>query len=208
MTIPSTRRLLALFLGLMLVLAACGDDGDDGRTADPADDPEPVETDDSGDDGTDDGADDGPSAPSGDAGALVTIFPVGEELTFPQELVCVALQGALSATFTDGAGLEMSIDLPVEDWESSTTVDWAPPSMTVRDERDELNWRIFESGPDIGLAADVDASTAVINDFSIDGRRATGSGQMIDTFAVTTAAAGGTEMPTPVPFAFAVECAG
>lgn len=205
MNVPSKRFLCAVvLLGLGFVLAACGDDDDAGGSAGPADGQSDAGPTDDGDVATDDG----PSAPSGDAGALVTIFPVGEELTFPQELVCVAIQGALSATFTDGAGLEMSIDLPVEDWESSTTVDWPPPSLTVRDERDELNWRIFESGPDIGLAADVDASTAVINDFSIDGMRATGSGQMIDTFAVTAAAAGGTEMPTPVPFAFTVECVG
>ncbi|MEM7140963.1 MAG: hypothetical protein AAF548_08005 [Actinomycetota bacterium] len=212
MTIFSTRRLLAaVLLGVVLALAACGDDADgdaDAGSAEAPDvqsDPEPSAEADTSDPGGDGG--DEPATSSGDAGALVTILPVGEELAFPEELVCVAIQGALSATFTDGAGLEMSIDLPVEDWESSTTVDWSPPSLSVRDERDELNLRTFESGPDIGLAAGVDTSDVLITDFTIEGTRATGGGRMIDTFAVTAANAGGTELPTSVAFAFAVECA-
>lgn len=187
-------RLVALLLATVMIAAACGDDGESGETG-------PVDT------GATTPAGDGTAAPaasgSGDGGATVT-FGTGEEFEFDQELVCIGLGGALSGTFRNDEGVEVSIDVPPEDWETSTTGDWEAPSLTLRDERDEMNWRIFEAGPEVA-AVYAGAENALITDFSVDGSRASGGGMAIDTFAIALANAGG-ESPQPVPIVFSFEC--
>lgn len=196
-TEPRPSRFVVLLLAIVMIAAACGDDDPGGAT--------PV-----GDDGSqpagDDDGDEPPEPPSGsgDGGATVTIGI--EQFDFEQEIVCIALGGAVSGSFSNGEGVEISIDVPPEDWETSTTGDWDPPSLTLRDERDEMNWRIFEAGPELATTYGADAEDAVITNFSVDGSRATGNGMAIDTFAFTRSGVDGAEAPQPVPVTFGFEC--
>lgn len=182
-------RLVVLLLAIVVIGAACGDDGSGGATA--------VDTD------TDTGSE--PSEPGGSGSGSATLTIGIEQFDFDQEMICIALGGAVSGTFRNDEGVEVNIDVPPEDWETSTTGDWEAPSLTLRDERDEMNWRIFEAGPEIATTYGDTAEGAVITDFSVDGSHATGNGMAIDTFAVTRANAGG-EAPSPVPVTFGFEC--
>ena len=203
-TEPRRSCLVALLLTIVVLAAACGDDGDSGAATPSGAD---VTTPSDDDGGASSGG--GETAPdpggSGDGGALVTLV-TGEEFEFDQELVCIGLGGALSGTFRNAEGVEVSIDVPPEDWETSTTGDWDPPSLTLRDERDELNWRIFEAGPDVATTYGPAAEGAVITDFSVEGSRATGNGMAVDTFAISRAGADGSEPPSLVPIIFSFEC--
>ncbi|MEQ8840395.1 MAG: hypothetical protein RIB98_05410 [Acidimicrobiales bacterium] len=193
----------ALALVLALTVAACGDDGDtttasdDGTTVPAGDDST------GGGDGAD-GGDDSSEPTTGTGSATLTIAG-REQFNFEEELVCIALGGAVSGTFRNDEGVEVSIDVPPEDWETSTTGDWEAPSLTLRDERDEMNWRIFEAGPEIATTYP-GAEGAVITNFSVDGSHATGNGMAIDTFAFSRATADGGEAPQPVPVTFGFEC--
>ena len=206
LTRHTSRRPVVCLLAFGLLAASCGDDTDStepiGGTADAA----------AGDDAP--AADDG-NAPSetgddtadGGTGTAVVTLATGEAFEFDQELVCIALGGAVSGSFRNDEGVEVSIDVPPEDWETSTTGDWEGPSLTLRDERDEMNWRIFEAGPSLaGLYLSTEVDKARITAFSVDGAHATGNGFVIDTFGVTRAGAEGSEPPTAVPVTFGFEC--
>ena len=198
----STRRFLVAALAAFVFAAGCGDDGD------AAGDDAPAIDDGGGDDAASDadgGQSDGTSSSDGAGTATATIG--GEQFDFDQELVCIALGGAVSGSFSDGEGVELSIDVPPEDWETSTTGDWEAPTLTLRDERDEENWRIFESGPSLeGLFPGTRVDEARITDFSVDGDHATGNGLVIDTWGITLAGVEGTPVPEPVPVTFGFEC--
>lgn len=206
-------RAIALAAVLVLVAAACGDDGDatdagssgdatgtdtgssDGGDADGSGDPDPADS------------SDGDGGPSLDAGTASVTLGTGEQFDFDQELICIGMGGAMSGTFLNSEGVEVSIDVPPEDWETSATGDWDPPSLTLRDERDPQDWRIFEAGPDLAATyADAGGDRAVITDWSTDGGRVTGNGFALDTYGVLQAGTEGTELPQPVPVFFAFEC--
>lgn len=202
-----TQRRLARFavlaLAVVLIAVGCGDAGDTDTTApdDAGSDGGGVATDETTAPG--DAGDTGAPTGSGDGGATMSVGI--ESFDFDEELVCVAIGGAVSGTFRNEEGVEVSIDVPPEDWESDTTSDWEPPSLTLRDERDEINWRIFESAADLAETYP-EAAGAEITNFSVDGSHATGNGMAIDTFAITRAAAEGAEAPQLVPVTFGFEC--
>lgn len=198
---PRPSRFVVLLLAIVLIAAACGDDDSGGTTPVGDDGSQPA-----GDGGGETPAD-GTAAPdpSGSGSGSATLTIGIEQFDFDQELVCIALGGAVSGTFGNDEGVEVTIDVPPEDWETSTTGDWEAPSLTLRDERDEMNWRIFEAGPELATIYGDTAEGAVITNFSVDGSHATGNGMAIDTFAITRANAGG-EAPSPVPVTFGFEC--
>lgn len=190
MTTRSRRPVLqnlVVATAIALVGASCGDDGGAIDTGAP-------------------GSETSAPNPAGDDGSATVSIGI-ESFDFDQELVCIALGGAVSGSFRNDEGLEVSIDVPPEDWETSTTGDWNPPSLTLRDERDELNWRIFEANVELGeLHPGTRAGEAVITDFAVDGAHSTGNGMAIDTWAIALASAEGNAVPEPVPLTFGFDC--
>lgn len=193
---PWTSMWSALAVVALLLAAGCGGDDDaDGGADQP------------GEGGTETG-DEEPgtdAAATGPAGAVVIID--GERYEANQELVCISLGGALSAQFQSGDGVTIGVDLPPEDWETSTTGDWDAPSLRVDDERDENMMRQYESGPDLGAGADEPAYAGVVVDsFRVDGRTASGSATVVDVFGVLLARGSGGPLPDPLPATFELTC--
>ena len=176
----STRSLLSAIAVVATVsfLAACGDDdtaGDDAVTTDDDSSTEEAAGADDGGGDTDDGDDGG--ADDGSGGAVGATVTVGDTTyTATEELVCVQLGGALAAQFVDrDAGIDISIDLPPEDWESDTSEDWDPPAVRV-DVGDEAQ---FESGNQLGI---VGMPETAVSSFTVDGRTGSGEAEFVDMF--------------------------
>jgi hypothetical protein len=159
------------------------DAGDDATTDDEtvADDEAEAgaEGDETGDGGGDDGGggdggggDDGDGAAAGSA--VVTVD--GETYTFDQEVVCIALGGAVGGSFFSTADdISFDVDLPPTDWETRPADEgWGAPSVRLDDERDDLyvSWRaggeVVENSP--GVPPEVEVTS-----YEIDG--ASGSGE-------------------------------
>ena len=184
----STRSLLSAIAvaATLSFLAACGGDddtaGDDAVTAD--DDSSTEEAAGADDGGGDTGGSDGDGGDAGGSGGAVgaTVTVGDTTYTATEELVCVQLGGALAAQFVDrDAGIDISIDLPPEDWESDTSEDWDPPAVRV-DVGDEAQ---FESGNQLGI---VGMPETAVSTYTIDGRTGSGEAEFVDMFQAPDAA--------------------
>lgn len=142
------------------------------------------------------------------AGAQRAIVTIGdEEFSSDQVVVCISLGGSVGGTFKSEAGdVEISIDVPPEDWETSSD-GWQAPSVRVRDERDPQNERGWEAGGEtVSAFTGVPEGGSQVDSFSVDGSSASGTATFIDLNAVLIATAGGTDPPQPVTGTFEISC--
>lgn len=177
--------LLALILATAMLFAACSDDDDDGDDAivptTAADD----SGDGNGDDGNDDNGDDGGEAdsPSGDGpGEERAIVTIGDE-TFEFELstVCLTMGGAIAGSGRNADGdVDVSIDIPPEDWETSSDDGWEPPSIRVDDDRDPQDERSWRAGGEVVAGMQGIEGRSQVDSFSTDGSRSTGTATFTD----------------------------
>lgn len=191
------RTAIAATVVLTLTAAACGDDDEaadttsadqasttDGTTAPGSDETDTGDTDDTdtgsddtdtGDTGTGDAGADAPTAGT----AVVTVD--GETYTLDQEIVCIALGGAVGASFTTAAGdVSFDVDLPPPDWESRPAEEeWSAPSVRLDDDRADafLSWRA--GGEVVDALPDVPAEVEVTS-YTIDGASGTGTATVVE----------------------------
>lgn len=217
--------LLALFIvsGLALVLVGCGgsDDGDsvastdtsqsDASTDDSGAEPAPEES--SGDDTADDTEDAVEPAPEVSSGEQMLVVTIGDT-TYEADLssdftVCISMGGAIGAAgpIPEIDGGSIDVDIPPEDYETSTDQGWEPPSIRVDLGEDEngvpIGWR---AGPEVTDLFPDYAGKSQVDSFSIDGASASGTATFIDDFQILLFQQGQVEEPQPVQGTFAVSC--
>jgi len=178
MSSRSVRRLAVIAVAAAALFAACGDDDTTGEPATGA----PATTSGESAPATDavDPTTTAP-APSGRAGAAVAIG--GEEYALEQQVVCVAMGGAIGAQFRNADGtLTFHVDLPPPGWESSGD-GWEPPSVRFDDEREDayLQW---EAGGEVLAGMTGVPDGVAVTEYSIDGRAASGSATVVDLTSV------------------------
>jgi hypothetical protein len=207
-------------LGMALVLAGCGG-GDDGASVastdtSPSDAPtddaeaEPAAEESSGDDTTEDAAEPAPEASSGGQMLVVTIGDTTYEADLSTDFtVCISMGGAVGAAGPipgiDGGSI--NVDIPPEDYETSTDQGWEPPSVRVDLGEDEngvpVSWR---ASPEVAEFWPEFAGTSQVDSFTVDGASASGTATFIDDFGIQLFLAGQGDEPQPVQGTFAVSC--
>jgi hypothetical protein len=218
-TVPGRRGVVILLVCLALTAAACG--GDDEGSIDEQSTSAPETTDAGaagGEPATDapegdgeDSSDDG-TTPPGDSGPSRATVTVGGE-TYEADLsgslaVCISMGGAVGGSGPiDGIdGGSIDIDIPPEDYETSTT-EWEPPSIRVDLGEDEngvpIDWR---AGGDLVLDDPTLVGKSQVDSFEVEGSSAIGTATFIDVFQVQLFAVGQVEEPQPVQGSFAIAC--
>jgi hypothetical protein len=217
------QRFVIAGLSVLFVLLAAGCGG--GESDDSASSTESSEADSSsggteeaGDDnGTESGAEgeEAESAPEAEpepeqeaGGGERAVVTIGEEqFSSDQSVVCISLGGAVGGTFFNDAGdIEITIDVPPEDWQSSPD-DWQPPSVQVDDARDPQNERQWEAREQNATELTfVPEGASQVDSFSVSGSSASGSATFIDVDAAFVALAEGTDPPEPVTGTFEISC--
>lgn len=143
-----------------------------------------------------DGADDSASI---SAGAVVTVGD--EQFVFDQEVVCVALGGAVGASFLSTSDdTSFDVDLPPQDWEDrSADEGWEAPSVRLDDDRVDVpvSWR---AGGDV-LAGMTDVPTEVeVTSFVVGDGTGSGTAVVVDVNSVMLGA------PVVTDMAFEFNC--
>jgi len=194
---------------LMAFVLACGggDDDADGNPGGAAQQPSPtISSIDSAPTGagTPAGKDAPAAASDGAPGDDTAVVIVGDtRYEFDVSSLCLSAFSAFGAAgkATDGSDVDLSLDLPPEDWQTrSDSADWEPPSVWVNGDANNLDWR---AGGEVVTSFGVDENLSQVTSFDIDGSRASGSAIFIDFTNVPLGQA-----PEPVEGSFEVSCDG
>jgi hypothetical protein len=212
---------LLVWLSVTLVLAGCGGSDDEASVAAtddtaqsdaPTDDAvdEPAVEESSGDDTSEDTAEPAPAASGGEQMLVVTIGDTTYEADLSADLtVCISMGGAVGATgpIPGVDGGNVSIDIPPEDYETSTDDGWEPPSVRVDLGEDENGVPVdFRAGGEVVATFPDLAGMSQVDSFSVDGTSASGTATFIDFFQVQLAQGGSVDQPQSVQGTFAVSC--
>lgn len=186
---------MVLFVGLLTATVACGGDDDDGGDIGLP-----------GDSGSNANGDDESSDGNG-AGAKRAVVTIGDE-TFEADMstLCLAAFGAVGGVgYTEDGTVEVRIDLPPEDWETSDDDGWDPPRVEVFDERGDgqLLW-----------TADVDIVTrypglegkSQVDSYSLEDGGGSGTATFIELNQYGLFDIGSAEEPEPITGSFEIDC--
>ena len=220
MSASATR--LPLLVGLGFALVACGGGSDDGAEAEPLPTAEQAEDaaggteTETGTEGSDSDASTAQAAePAAESsvGAGKAVVTVGDQ-TYEADLtgsltVCISMGGALAASGPiDGIdGGRIDIDIPPEDYETSSDDGWEPPSVQVDLGEDDNGVPIgWTAGPVVAEFYPDFAGVSQVDSFSVDGASASGTATFIDDFQIMLFNGGQAEEPQPVQGSFEVSC--
>lgn len=214
---------LPLLVGLACALAACGGGGDDDgaeagsslpaqEAIEATDGTEPEQSNSDGSAEPDTESDTEPAAESS-IGAGKAVVTIGDE-TYEADLsgdltVCVSMGGAIAASGPiDGIdGGRIKIDLPPEDYETSSDDGWEPPSVRVDLGEDDDGVPIgWAAAPDVAELNPDFAGSSQVDSFSVDDASASGTATFIDDFQILLFNGGQVEEPQPVQGSFQVSC--
>ncbi|MEM9464610.1 MAG: hypothetical protein AAGA90_04525 [Actinomycetota bacterium] len=219
----STMRLIAALSIAALVAAGCGggdddapESGSDAPTTDGGDDT--AATDDGGDgtgDGTaDDGGstddsdgDDDTSAPAVEGVAAGTATVTIGDVTYvaDQQAVCVQIGEAIGGSWSNGEDISISIDLPPQDWETSSD-GWTAPTVRVDDDSDATTPKQFQANPEMASMLSIDEDASTVTSWAVDGASASGTGVFVEFFGSMAAISLGEDAPAPVEGTFSLTC--
>jgi hypothetical protein len=124
-------------------------------------------------------------ASDGAPGEDVAVVSVGDtRYEFDVSTLCLSAFGTLGAAgrASDGSDVDLSLDLPPENWQTRSDSDWKPPSVWVNDDANNLDWR---AGGEVVTSFGVDENLSRVTSFDIDGSRASGTAVFIDFSKVT-----------------------
>jgi hypothetical protein len=177
------RRIGIIAIGTVLVVAACssgggsvptspsgGTNGPDAATPETASGP----------------PDAGPGGASLNPEELVDQFRdegssavvvVGDQRFEFDGLYCVNIGGAMAA-LSVGVIPSVDIEVPPEDWATSTTQDWDPPSISI--DIDEPDMQLVAGGDFLSSLPKFQPGMSQVDDFSTDGYHATGTATFVD----------------------------
>lgn len=133
--------------------------------------------------------------------AVVTI---GGERYEATGLHCVAMFGAVAGSTLGDVGVDIEIETPPANWQTSGDDGWSPPRVVVRGENLE-----FRAGGALEGVVDVlppGADEAI--EFHADGGRVTGTATFFDVHAYTMTFPRSEDMLEPIPGTFELDCSG
>ncbi len=144
---------------------------------------------------------------SGGTGEKRAVVVIGDErFEFDMSSACVSIGGAVGGTgFTADGSVRVEIDIPPEDWETSSD-GWGAPSIRVRDERDESVERDWEAGGSNIANYEELRDIVRVDSFSTTGVQASGTATFIDLQAYMVAGGSGDSLPEPVTGTFDINC--
>ena len=118
---------------------------------------------------------------------------------------CLKLFGFVggAGSAADGSDIQLSIEVPPEDWESRRD-DYGPPQIRVDDEVNNRDWRA--GGDIVEQDARLSEADSRVTDFTNNGTSASGTAMFIDYTAFNVALASGRDAPEPVPGTFEIDC--
>ncbi len=175
------HRSVIIAMGAMLVVTGCSSGA--GVTEAPAAPAAPGATADASPAAT--GGGDATGEPSvnpddplgfGEEEATAVVIIDGQRYEFAN-LYCVNIGGAMSAASV-GGDPKVDFGIPPEDWETSTTQDWDPPSIRLQVDEPRTDYRA--GGDVLDLLPDFQPGMSQVDSFTTDGYRASGSATFVE----------------------------